>query len=689
MIACRCLVVTTCTPCGGLRIGLILGLLAVASPHAAAPADLAERLMPRIEAHRGKVTVAVKHLETGESFGYHENDPMPTASMIKFPIMVEAYRQSAEQQLDLNESITLRDADKVPGSGILTPHFSAGAQFALRDAIRLMIAYSDNTATNLVIDRIGLPATARTMEKLGLPNTKLHSKVFRRDTSVFPSRSVRFGLGSTTARETLQLYERLHAGELVSTDASREMLEHLRQCQDEGKLARLLPAGTKLAHKGGSVSKARCDAGLMETPGGTIAICVMTSDNEDQSWRTENTANRLCGEIARAVYDHFNRPNGKDVPSDVAEAPLLRTGASGGLVEALQRTLNARLDPSPQLGVDGDFGAMTQAAVIRFQHAHHLVANGEVGSETWRALGTLITEGPPVPDPQAVNRQRLPRSPADRLAGPPIVTCKAWIVGDAKTGDRLWGTDDDRPLDFASTTKIMTAYVVLRSAEQDAAVLGEEVIFSQRADQTPGSTAGVKTGEKLPVRELLYGLLLPSGNDASVALAEHFGARFAPPETTPGEKDLLVRFVAEMNRTAQRLDMQETHYANTHGLPAVGHLASCRDLLKLTVAALKTPRFREYVDTRQRGCRVAGPNGTRRNLLWKNTNRLLAIDGYDGVKTGTTNAAGSCLVSCGRRDDDELVVIVLGATSSDARYVDTRNLYRWAWRERNHVDPKE
>jgi len=670
----------------GLRLAWILGLLAIGG---GASADLAERLVPRIEAHRGKVTVAVKQLKTGEWFGYHEDDPMPTASMIKFPIMVEAYRQSAEKQLDLNSRVTLQAADKVPGSGILTPHFSAGAQFALRDAIRLMIAYSDNTATNLVIDRIGLRATARTMESLGLPSTKLHSKVFRRDTSVFPKRSARFGLGSTTAREMVQLYEWLYAGTLVSSDASREMFEHLRHCQDNSKLARHLPAGIKVAHKGGSVANVRCDAGLIETPAGMIAICVMTRDNEDRSWRPDNAANRLCSDVARLVYDYFNPPCGKVAPPGEAKPTVLRMRASGTLVATLQRTLNARLDPSPQLGVDGDFGPLTQAAVIRFQLAHHLVANGEVGPETWPALGTLITEGPPVPDPETVNRQQLPRSHADRLAGPPIVSCKAWVVGDAEAGNRLWGSHDEKPLDFASTTKIMTAYVVLRLAEQDGAILDEPVVFSRRADQTPGSTAGVKAGEKLPVRELLYGLLLPSGNDASVALGEHFGGRFAAPEANPDEKDPLARFVAEMNRTAKRLEMRETHYVNTHGLPAVGHLASCRDLLKLAVAAMKIPRFRAYVRTRQRGCRVAGPTGYRRNLLWKNTNRLLSIDGYDGIKTGTTSAAGACLVSVGRRDKDALIVVVLGATSSDARYVDSRNLYRWAWREQGHVDPPQ
>ncbi len=155
--------------------------------------------MPLIKAHKGKVAVMVKHLGSGETFCHHADDVMPTASLIKFPVMVEAYRQAAAKKIDLDRVVTLKKEDKVPGSGVLTYHLTEGATFKLRDAIQLMIVFSDNTATNLVLDAIGLGATAATMEKLGYPNTKIHSKVFRRDTSVFPERSKQFGLGSTTA----------------------------------------------------------------------------------------------------------------------------------------------------------------------------------------------------------------------------------------------------------------------------------------------------------------------------------------------------------------------------------------------------------------------------------------------------------------------------------------------------------
>jgi beta-lactamase class A len=267
--------------------------------------ELAARLRPLIDAHHGEVAVAVKHLAGGESFSHRADEPMPTASLIKFPVMVEAYQQAHEGKIDLKKILTLRDEDKVPGAGVLTPHFSAGATLPVRDAIRLMIVFSDNTATNLVLDQIGLPATSKAMESLGLQNTKIHAKVYRRDTSIFPDRSKKFGLGSTTANEMVRLFTLLHQRKLVSDEASGAMLDHLYNCDDKTKLAAKLPPGTRLAHKSGAVSDIRCDAGILHAPGGPVAICVLTSKNKDQRWTDDNAAQVLCATIGRAVYDHF------------------------------------------------------------------------------------------------------------------------------------------------------------------------------------------------------------------------------------------------------------------------------------------------------------------------------------------------------------------------------------------------
>ncbi|MBP3956401.1 D-alanyl-D-alanine carboxypeptidase [Gemmata sp. G18] len=279
-----------------------------------------------------------------------------------------------------------------------------------------------------------------------------------------------------------------------------------------------------------------------------------------------------------------------------------------------------------------------------------------------------------------VQEKPLPaKAPAENIDGPPVVSAKAWAVADGKTGKVLWGSKEHEPLAIASTTKIMTAYIVLRLAAEDAKVLDEVVTFSEAADKTPGSSSDLKAGEKVPVRDLLYGLLLPSGNDAATAFAEHFGKRF---KGDGKADDAVARFVAEMNRTAQALKMGDTKYLDPHGLSK--NVASARDLLALTFAALKNPTFAKYVRTRRHTCEVIDADGKKREVTWGNTNKLLDIEGYEGVKTGTTTAAGSCLVSSGRYESDHLLVVVLGCTSNDSRYADARNLYRWAWRERGH-----
>jgi len=188
------------------------------------------------------------------------------------------------------------------------------------------------------------------------------------------------------------------------------------------------------------------------------------------------------------------------------------------------------------------------------------------------------------------------------------------------------------------------------------------------------------------VRELLYGLLLPSGNDAAVALAEHFGPRFDPPSQKQGHADPIAHFVAEMNRAAAKLKLTETRYLNPNGLPEKGHASSARDLARLTAAARQLRLFGQYVSARLHEATVTARDGSQRSVVWKTTNRLLAISGYTGVKTGYTKAAGSCLVSTGERGRDNLIVVVLGAPTAASAVADSRNLYRWAWRERGHKE---
>jgi D-alanyl-D-alanine carboxypeptidase (penicillin-binding protein 5/6) len=354
----------------------------------------------------------------------------------------------------------------------------------------------------------------------------------------------------------------------------------------------------------------------------------------------------------------------------------LKMGDGGSAVEDLQRRLNLKLKPSPNLGVDGDFGSATEAAVSQFQREQGLPTTGVADAKTREALGNEKLPEPKIPAPEVVNAEVPVKKPADAIDGPPFVSAKAWAIADGRAGAVLWGDRQDDPLPMASTTKMMTALIVGRIIQADPDAAHEVVTFSERADRTTGSTSGVRAGEKLTVEELLYGMMLPSGNDATVAFAEHFGGRL------PGDGEPYDRFVAAMNRTAEELGLAHTRFVNTHGLPADGHHAGAGDLARLASALLQDPLLAKVVATPRRGCTLEDAAGNKRNVVWSNTNRLLGIEGYDGVKTGTTTAAGNCLVASGRRGEDRLIVVILGAPTTDARYLDARNLFRWGWAQR-------
>ncbi len=270
----------------------------------------------------------------------------------------------------------------------------------------------------------------------------------------------------------------------------------------------------------------------------------------------------------------------------------------------------------------------------------------------------------------------------------PAVTAKAWAIADGATGKLLWGFHADEPRKSASTTKMMCAYVILQLAETNPSVLDETVTFSKLAGTTTGSTAAIKPGESVAVRDCLYGLLLPSGNDAGNALAEHFNSRFAPPDVAMiefglGSTNLSTRanFIAEMNRTARRLGLKHTKYRSSFGDGGTENdrTTTARDLTRLAWNAMQLPSFRHYVGTQKHSCIVRQANGTFRDAAWTNTNQLLGKDGFDGVKTGTTMQAGNCLVASGHRGSAHLISAVLGSTADNDRYTDTRALFDWAW----------
>jgi len=226
---------------------------------------------------------------------------------------VEAYRQSDAKKADIAKTLTLTKDDKVQGAGILTAHFSDGATFPLKDAIRLMIVFSDNTATNMVLDQLGIENVNATMKDLGMPETRINAKVFKGSTtSVDPERTKKYSLGSTTASETVKLLELIHTEKAASSESCKEMVKHLKANEDKDQLLRSLPAGTVVAHKSGATNQVRTDAGILYIPNPKdakakipVAVCVLTNENKDTRWTKDNEGEATIGKIGQAIYEAY------------------------------------------------------------------------------------------------------------------------------------------------------------------------------------------------------------------------------------------------------------------------------------------------------------------------------------------------------------------------------------------------
>ena len=284
---------------------------------AAEPPKLHEQLTTIIKVHKGKVGFAYKNLATGEHWEHDATEVMETASLIKLAVMVEAYRQADAKKLDLAKVVTLTKEDKVQGAGILTQHFSDGTTLALKDLIRLMIVYSDNTATNMVLDQVGIKNVNATMKDLGFPETRINAKVYKgSSTSVDPDRTKKYQLGSTTAADTLALLELLHSGKAASAESCKLMIEHLKLNDDAEMLVRGLPEGTIIAHKTGATNKVRTEAGIIYVPDPAdntkkktipVAVCVLTNQNEDVRWIKDNDAQLTIAAIGKAIYEETGK----------------------------------------------------------------------------------------------------------------------------------------------------------------------------------------------------------------------------------------------------------------------------------------------------------------------------------------------------------------------------------------------
>lgn len=246
---------------------------------------------------------------------------------------------------------------------------------------------------------------------------------------------------------------------------------------------------------------------------------------------------------------------------------------------------------------------------------------------------------------------------ASNVSELPKTNSRRYIVYDRISKSMIIGKNEDVKSAMASTTKIMTTIVILEKAD-----LNEKVTVSAKAGGTGGSRLGLKRGDKTSVRDLLYGLMLRSGNDAAVALAEHVGGS-------------VKGFAELMNEKAIELGLTNTHFVTPHGLDDANHYTTALELAKLTDYAMDNETFAKIVGTKSTTIYI---NNQSRQI--NDTNELLGVlNGVVGVKTGFTNNAGRCLVTETKRNNMDIITIVLGADTKKDRTKDSVNLIEYTF----------
>ena len=249
----------------------------------------------------------------------------------------------------------------------------------------------------------------------------------------------------------------------------------------------------------------------------------------------------------------------------------------------------------------------------------------------------------------------------------PTINSRRYAIYDRLSGRCIYGKDENKQTAMASTTKIMTAMIIIENCK-----LTDSVTVSAKAAGTGGSRLGLKKDDIITVNDLLYGLMLRSGNDAAVALAIH----------TAGS---IEKFADLMNAKAIKLGLKNTHFVTPHGLDNEEHYTTAYELAKLTDYALKNETFAKIVKTQSTTITI---NNSPKQI--NNTNELLGnVNGVYGVKTGFTNNAGRCLVTSVKRDDMDLIIVVLGADTRKDRAKDSMKLIEYAYKRYQVVNLKE
>jgi beta-lactamase class A len=285
-----------------LTIVAALSAVLVAPPVAGAQrADTMQlhRTLDSLSHHfHGVLGYSINNLDTGEHLSLRGDETFPTASLIKVAILVTLYDLAEKGMVSLDDPLTLLKIDQVPGSGVLQ-YMHPGMTLTVRDAAVLMSILSDNTATNLLLDKIVIRRVWQKMETLGLPHTKVHSKVFLRIASVAVDSSVKYGLGVTTPNEMARLFEMMTNGKAVSPKADSAILDVLANNQDMESMQRTI-SGLGVPHKTGATDSVRTECALFRLQSRVVA-CALTKQNSDTRWVVDNEAQLALGKIGEAI----------------------------------------------------------------------------------------------------------------------------------------------------------------------------------------------------------------------------------------------------------------------------------------------------------------------------------------------------------------------------------------------------
>lgn len=299
-------------------LALLLALAFASSGPALAQEDapLETQLQALTSAHQGKVALFATDLRSGKTVALDADTPVPTASVIKLTVLFEALKQIQAGRAHFNDKLTLTKANQVPGSGVLG-FFDTPLTLTLKDALTMMIVVSDNTGTNLAIDRLGLANIDKRIQWLGLRNTWLYKKVFMPPVGPVPPDQKQFGLGKTTAREMAAVMQRfatcdLNAPGAPATPSAQDRklcdaaLNMLKDQSDRDAIPRFLDGGITVANKTGALDEVRNDVGIVYAPNGPVIISEFTYDNKDQSWTSDNSAQVLMAKLAKTIVDSWH-----------------------------------------------------------------------------------------------------------------------------------------------------------------------------------------------------------------------------------------------------------------------------------------------------------------------------------------------------------------------------------------------